>query len=191
MRLSTIVHLQASTPCHTVDNVMLRNRSKARLRCWSSVALSLGKRRTNARHARSSHSKALWFAVQQYAHARADDRNLINRRNRISSGPFDFKCNAYSDADCLSQLGFRKYDVERLIPVLAWPTGKTSKESNHYSFDASLEACMILRRLASATRRRYLEEMFGKHASALSETFWEGIEHFLGCLGQLLTSCIE
>eukprot|EP00171_Calliarthron_tuberculosum_P004409 IDg4409t1 len=61
-------------------------------------------------------------------------------------------------------------------------------QKNRYSVSPLLAACVLLRRMATPCRWRDLELQFGKHASQLSEIFWEGIEAFLAARLYLLDS---
>lgn len=129
--------------------------------------------------------------LKAFADNRTDVRNLLARRNRISAASFAYNFNALSDADCLSHFRFRKEHVQRLFSALAWPSLQSATKRSRYSVNSCLATCIILRRLASPARWRDLEEFFGKHASALSEIFWEGIEHFVSNRGHLLTSYMQ
>ena len=78
-----------------------------------------------------------------------------------------------------------------MVTALAWPTAKSHTSRNRYSVSALLSTCVMLRRMAGPCRWRELELQVGKHASQLSEIFWEGVEAFLEARVFLLTSTLS
>ena len=78
----------------------------------------------------------------------------------------------------------------RLVAVMGWPSSRTCTRRNRYSCNPLIATCVILRRLAAPARWSDLEELFGKHASQLSEIFWEGLECLLNAREHLLTGPI-
>ena len=81
---------------------------------------------------------------------------------------------------------FRRVDIYRLVPFIAWPEAKQRTERNHYAVTPLLVTCVVLRRLASPTRWAELELLFGLQTSQLSEMFWEGMQHFLAERSELI-----
>lgn len=57
---------------------------------------------------------------------------------------------------------------------------------NGYRTNRVLSCCIVLRRLATSVRWCDLEHVFGMHASALSELFWESVESFVTDMQHLL-----
>eukprot|EP00171_Calliarthron_tuberculosum_P002573 IDg2573t1 len=115
----------------------------------------------------------------------------LARRNRISVSNFSFNFNALSDGDALREFRFRKQHVLDMVCVLDWPEGRTHTRRNRFSVTPLLSTCVILRRMATPARWKDLEYLFGKHASQLSEVFWEAMEVFLESRLNLITSSID
>lgn len=159
-------------------------------RRWQSVLCTVAKHRGNHRGSAFSSSNLLFYVAGRFQSLDQDLQNQLARRNRISATSFLFNFNAYSDADCLFYFRFRNTDICRLVVALAWPEGQTKTDRNRYAVSPIIATCIMLRRLASPARWRDLEAMFGKHASQLSEIFWEGIEHFVAARGHLLSACL-
>lgn len=78
-----------------------------------------------------------------------------------------------------------------MIQCLAWPLQLHHTMRNRYSCDSLLSTCIVLRQLAYRCQWRDLEEVFGKHASQLSEIIWEGLEHFLDAPKNLLLGTLS
>ena len=81
---------------------------------------------------------------------------------------------------------FRRVDIYRLVPFIAWPEAKQRTERNHYAVTPLLVTCVVLRRLASPTRWAELELLFGLQTSQLSGVFWEEMQHFLAERSELI-----
>eukprot|EP00171_Calliarthron_tuberculosum_P005259 IDg5259t1 len=137
---------------------------------WESVLIAV---------ARSGVTSGLEFAGQEYINADVDLANSIRRSPLVSTSSFDFNFNAFSEGESLHQFRFRKEDVLRMCEAVAWPSSRTHTERNRYSVSPLLATCVLLRRLASPTRWRDVEVMFGKPAEHLSEIFWEALERFM------------
>lgn len=159
-----------------------------RTRCLTTVVQAIARRRVSARNSSFSTTNALLVVARNFHRAQSNIENLLIRSNRISISSFTFNFNKFSDYDCLSYFRFRKEDISRVMNATAWPTEKTLTSRNRYAVNPVLSTCILLRRLASPARWRDLEEMFGKHASQLSEIFWESVEHLLDAREQLLSS---
>jgi nuclease HARBI1 len=76
--------------------------------------------------------------------------------------------------------------VPRLVDVIGWVSGRTRR--NRYRCEPLVAICILLRRLASPCRWADLEVVFGKHASALSENYWEVSETLIERRGKLITN---
>eukprot|EP00171_Calliarthron_tuberculosum_P009482 IDg9482t1 len=75
--------------------------------------------------------------------------------------------------------------------ALSWPSEQTHTTLNRYSVSPISSTCIFLRRLCTPSRWRDMELFFGKHASHLSETFWEAIEHLMEARSHLVTGEIS
>jgi hypothetical protein len=112
------------------------------------------------------------------------DRDCQSLRTRhIASSNFNF--NSYSDQSCLRDFRFCRKDVPRLVDVIGWVSGRTRR--NRYKCEPLVAICILLRRLAYPCRWSDLEVVFGKHASALSEIYWEVAENLVERRGKLIT----
>lgn len=117
---------------------------------------------------------------------------LLVQRQRsisISSSDFSFNFNALGNEDCQFFFRFDKADVIRMSSIIGWTRSSTVR--NQYAASALLVTCIVLRKVASPERWRSSEEFFGKHMSALSEIFWEGLEELLRTRGHLICGAIS
>lgn len=108
---------------------------------------------------------------------------MLLRSNRISLSDFSFNFNGISNRDCLPLFLFEKRDIQRVMNVNAWPVSQTRTSTNRYAVNWLLVCWVLLRRLPTPSRWNDLEDFFGKHASQLSEIFWEGLEWVLSTSG--------
>lgn len=92
----------------------------------------------------------------------------------------------YSDEACLRDFQFQRCELPVIAELCDWIIGRT--ERNRYSCSALTETCLMLRRIASPCRWKYLEKKFGMHASALSEVFWEVIASLIKARVHLVTT---
>ena len=145
---------------------------------------AMAHRRSQQRNA--ERSGCLVRAVQQFTAVSANHKLDLSRSQRVSTSCFSFNFNGLSDRDCLMHFLFRKEDIIRMIPVVAWPESVTHTARNGYGMTAILATCILLRRLATPCRWHDLELLFGKHASHLSECFWETLECFMEARGNLV-----
>jgi hypothetical protein len=74
--------------------------------------------------------------------------------------------------------------VPRLVDVIGWIYGRTRR--NRYRCESLVAICISLRRMASPCRWSDLEIVFEKHASALSEIYWEIAETLVESRGKLI-----
>ena len=77
-------------------------------------------------------------------------------------------------------------DIVKLVPILGWPDNQTATSRSRYSVSPILATCILLRRMAVPDRWEELCKRFGKHPSQMSEIFWENIDKFMECRGNLL-----
>ena len=95
----------------------------------------------------------------------------------------------YSDEWALKDFRFQVKHIGRISACMGWISGKTGR--NGYECDPITACCIVLRKLASPCRRKDVEYLFGMHALALSEIFWEMVETFVEGKGYLLTDLRE
>jgi nuclease HARBI1 len=165
---------------HTARQVDCRSKR------WAIIGVEMAKRRANIASAFTSTS-ALCAAMKMHMEVKENRDNHVRRSKCVSTSDFSFNFNCFSDSDCLSLFRFRKSDVLRMVKAIAWPEYRIGSTRNRYSVTPLLDSCILLRRLASPCRWRDLDLLFGKHASQLSEIFWECIENFLSLREHLIT----
>eukprot|EP00171_Calliarthron_tuberculosum_P001768 IDg1768t1 len=139
----------------------------------------------------TANSAVLLQAFEKYIRVRKDYESQLLYSRRISASQFTFNFNGLSNFDCLFLFRFEKDHIKNLLTLNGWPSSKTRTMRNRYACDAMLSTCVMLRRLASPCRWKELEILFGKHASQLSEIFWESIEHLIEEQGHLIKSSLK
>ena len=97
--------------------------------------------------------------------------------------------NMYSDEWSLRDFRFQVKYIGRISACMGGISGKT--ERNGYKCDPITACCIVLRKLASPCRWKDIEYLFGMHAHALSEVFWEVVETFVEGKGYLRTDLRE
>ena len=162
--------------------------SKQQATQWRYIFLALATRRSQQHNV---HSELLCQSLVAYLQCLQDFNRHVYRTRTIHLSQYTFNFNALTDADCVFYFRFAKKDIGNVATALAWPTAKSHTSRNRYSVSALLSTCVMLRRMAGPFRWRELELQFGKHASQLSEIFWEGVEAFLEARVFLLTSTLS
>jgi hypothetical protein len=104
-----------------------------------------------------------------------DIRKRFMRSRRISASSFN--ANSYDSCSSLRNFLFTMPEIGILVPIFGYQRHATKRSG--YVCDAFEAVCVVLRRLASPCRLADLEEIFGRHSSALSEIFWECAETFV------------
>lgn len=112
------------------------------------------------------------------------------RSNEISNSSFDFNLSMMTDRSCLELFRFNHANLNKIVPLLAWPEAKRRTTRNAYRTTPTIAACVLLRRLATPARWVDLEVLFGKFAAQLAEIFREALQLFLSAQGELLTGDI-
>ena len=75
-----------------------------------------------------------------------------------------------------------------MMNAVAWPSLKLRTNLNGYRVNNILAICIVLRRVATPICWVDIEKFFRKRAPALSECFWEEMEHMMDVNGyRLLT----
>lgn len=74
---------------------------------------------------------------------------------------------------------FNHDGIKVMVTFLSWSLQKLRTSTSRYSVTPLLATCIILRRLCTPCRWSDLEMTFFKHASQLSEIFWDGIVSFV------------
>ena len=155
-----------------------KNYRLRRCQAWNAVMKLMWKRWSN-RSIQWRSLSGVYYATRNFGKELEDHRLCIARCNRISFADFTFNFNRFSNLECVSNFRFRKDDIPRISHAIDWPTTLTHTKRNGFGVTPILAACILLRRFASPCRWSDVEEFFGKHASHLSEIFWETLEQFL------------
>lgn len=134
--------------------------------------------------------QTLGMLAERYIGERKNVQNHVILKNEIYNIDFSFNFNRFTDLECLLLLRFRKKDIVRLIPVIAWPVLKLHTSRNRYAVTPILATCILLRRLATPARWTDLIRLFGKWPPQMSEIFWESLEHMLHYRKHLITDSI-
>ena len=130
------------------------------------------------------------FVIKACEKAKRSRRDILRIRIRslyISCNSFNL--NMYSDEWSLRDFRFQVKHIGRISACMGWISGKT--ERNGYKCDPITAYCIVLLKLASPCRWKDVEYLFGMHAPALSEVFWEVVETFVEGKGYLLTDLRE
>lgn len=90
----------------------------------------------------------------------------------------------FSEDDCYWLFCFRLRNIEKMVDIWYWASGKTKRYK--YVVDTVTSICVVLRKLSYPTRWRDVEGMFGVHTSAIREVFWEVVESLVHKHGHLL-----
>ena len=122
----------------------------------------------------------LFFAVAAQVDVHYKERRkILQRCRKIRLTSFvEHRFLNFSDAVMLQLFRFRRADIYRLVPFIAWPEAKHRTKRNRYAVTPLLVTCVVLRRLASPTLWADLELLFGLLTSQLSEVFWKGCSIF-------------
>lgn len=135
-------------------------------------------------------ARFLFLAHYNFTCARKHGRQTISERNKIrarayaiSTANFAFNFNGFGDSDCLLNFTFVKAYILELTSARAWPLFKVRAERSGYRVEQVLLTCIVLRRLATSVKWIDLYLIFGKLGSALSDIFWEALEHMMQCHG--------
>ena len=75
-------------------------------------------------------------------------------------------------------LGSKRGSLE-MFNCVGWPLSRHTTRENMYACYLMLVTCIIMRRIKSLSRWSDMKTMLDRHASQLSEMFWEGLEKFL------------
>ena len=145
-----------------------RNAVVARALVWKGIIpIIFKKRREDPASAFSSNR--LFLIITNNLRRKLREYNFQLRRSlRISITSFDdHRFPFMSDNVLLSLFRFRRDDIMRVVQVMSWPLNRKRTKRNRYSVTPLLATCVVLRRLASATRWRDLEEVFCRHTSQL------------------------
>ena len=102
---------------------------------------------------------------------------------------FETKFQGYSDDFVFNNFCFTKAQLYSLANTISFPITRTKRK--RYRTSSILFTAVVLRRMASPCRWDDLNLLFGKHASQLSEIFWESIAYFVGKFRYLLQSPIN
>jgi len=113
------------------------------------------------------HSASIYFRFVTEHH------RCVRRSLSISQPDFNFNFNRFSDSECVNHFRFDKENVLRIATDVSWPQDWKKTRRNRYSTNTILSTCIVLKRYSMPSRWVDLEDMFGKHASQLSEIFWE------------------
>ena len=123
---------------------------------------TLWKRRRCERESSFSCSSVLHWLASHVARDISEHEKSLARSNRISLSDFSFNFNAYGDQECFFNFRFRNSDVLRMVNAVAGYGSKTHMSRNRYAVTLILATCLILCRIASASRWMDLEMTFWK-----------------------------
>ena len=146
----------------------------ARKRRWEVAAYILMRKRRRANY-NASISQVLYRALAKHQVLSSEGAKFIFKANRISLSDFSFNFNGLTQLDCLRMFRFEKDDLYKMVDCVGWPWTINTTKRNRYACDPVLVTCIIMRRISSPSRWSDLEILFGRHASQLSESFWEGL----------------
>ena len=162
----------------------------ARRRRWEAAACILMRRRRRANY-NASISQVLFRALAKHQLLSSGSAKCILKANHISLSDFSFNFNGVTHLDCLRMYGFEKDDLYKMIDCLGWLLSINTTKRNRYACDPVVVTCIIMRRISSPPRWSDMEIMFARHASQLSEIFWEGLEKFLSFRKALITEPVS
>lgn len=161
---------------------------KHRWKAWRKIFFALICRRVE--DAESVTSELIISAAQNYVSCCREYRFHVIRTKAIATLQFNDNFKSLSDSLCLSLFRFRRKDIQRMVRVCYAHGGSTLTTRNRYRTTSLLSFCVVLRRLGTPFRWTDVETFFGKHASQLSEIYWEALEQFYDNYGHLLSGDI-
>ena len=157
-----------------------RNAVVARALAWKRIIPIIFKKRREDPASTFSSNRLFLIVANNLLRKFGEYNFQLRRPLRISLTSFDDNRFPFmSDDVLLSLFRFRRDDIMRVVEVMSWPLNRKRTKHNRYSVTPLLATCVVLRRLASATRWRDLEQIFGGHKSQLSEIFWEALMVFV------------
>lgn len=131
--------------------------------------LNKAKRRFRLMIAEEADDEVLLRCYLRVRAARVDVQKVCARSHNISMTVFNL--NAYSEEECYRNFRFRAKDIGKIVQLCGWNSGKTKRCG--YVVDPITATCLVLRKLSFPTRWKDIENMFGMHAPAMSEVFYE------------------
>lgn len=159
----------------------------ARLRSSSSVALPILRSRSNdPESALAGNNVLLAWAAVVHKQRKETQRYSLRRRSITLHSFVQHRLPQLTDRACVTLFRFKRSDLSRIATAIAWPTTQPHTSRNRYAVCPMLVACLLLRRMASPARWNDLELLFYLHTSHLSETFWEGLDHFVAIRAPLV-----
>ena len=159
-----------STPFTTMrqkDYSLTKCRKRASL--FRAALAVIAKRHVTHTHSRSAFkSKPAFVCVaSRYVAAQRQVHFLLDRSNRICTTNFWFNFNRFGDRKALQNFRFRVDDINKIVPIVGWPSSQHHTTRNRYGVDPVLATCIILRRMAVPYRWEDLAYLFGKHPSQI------------------------
>ena len=115
--------------------------------------------------------KTTFSLAMKSSHALNDYHYSMMRIKRISELDFSFNFNAFTKLDCLHHFRFEKAHIGHLVSVMGWPETTLRTERNRYRVNPILATCIVLRRLATPSRWKDLEEYLGNMARSFQKCF--------------------
>lgn len=134
--------------------------------------------------------QALLYSAVMHAESTNELQLLDARSREIRMSSFSANFHSLTDMGCVQLFRFRRTDIMRLVPIIAWPPTQRRTRYNGYATDPLMATCIVLRRLATPARWCDLELLFGKHGPQLSIIFREALGIFMRENGNLLDSAI-
>lgn len=134
--------------------------------------------------------EALYHCAASMVESNGEVMRHIRRSIKISHTNFAVNLSMFTNEACVALFRFGQRDLEKVINVMSWPSGKRRTNGNQYAVNPQLAACVVLRRLATPARWFDLEALFGKFSPQLAEIFREALDHFMTAQGHLVTTSI-